>query len=116
MAAAGLDGAPYRVRLERDGTAHDVKEKETLRLQAGDVVVIDTCGGGGYGDPAARVPELQAGDRREGYALARQDGRWRIFYEVHGGGEGAGAQRPSRERSDRCQSFSTGSSRPGRQC
>jgi N-methylhydantoinase B/oxoprolinase/acetone carboxylase alpha subunit len=37
---------------------------------AGDVVVIDTCGGGGYGDPAARAPELQARDRLEGFVSA----------------------------------------------
>jgi N-methylhydantoinase B len=52
-----------------------VKGKETVRLQAGDVVVIDTCGGGGYGDPSARSAELQAGDRLEGYGLAEAASR-----------------------------------------
>jgi N-methylhydantoinase B len=79
-AFGGEPGAPYRVTLERDGTARDVKGKETVRLQAGDVVVIDTCGGGGYGDPAARSSALLADDRREGYlapasASAAGDGR-----------------------------------------
>jgi N-methylhydantoinase B len=67
-AFGGADGAPYRVTLERDGTARDVKGKETVRLRAGDVVVIDTCGGGGYGAPADRPPELVTRDRLEGYA------------------------------------------------
>jgi N-methylhydantoinase B len=66
----GAPGAPYRVTLERDGTTRDVKGKETLSLRAGDVVVIETCGGGGYGDPAARSLDLLTGDRREGYVPA----------------------------------------------
>jgi N-methylhydantoinase B len=69
-AFGGEAGAPFRVTLERDGTARDVKGKETVRLRAGDVVVIDTCGGGGYGDPAARPAELLARDRLEGYVQA----------------------------------------------
>jgi len=66
-AFGGADGAPYRITLERDGTRRDVKGKETVRLQPGDVVVIETCGGGGYGDPAARPPDLAARDRLDGY-------------------------------------------------
>jgi N-methylhydantoinase B len=69
-AFGGEAGAPYRVTLERDGSARDVKGKETVRLRSGDVVVIETCGGGGYGDPAARPPELLARDRLEGYVAA----------------------------------------------
>jgi N-methylhydantoinase B len=66
----GDAGAPYRVTLEREGTTRDVKGKETVRLRSGDVVVIETCGGGGYGDPAARPPELLGRDRLEGYVAA----------------------------------------------
>jgi N-methylhydantoinase B len=69
-AFGGADGAPYRITVERNGTARDVKGKETVRLLAGDVVVIDTCGGGGYGDPAERPAELDARDRREGFVGA----------------------------------------------
>jgi N-methylhydantoinase B len=69
-AFGGEAGTPFRVTLERNGTARDVKGKETVRLQAGDVVVIDTCGGGGYGDPATRPPALQTRDRLEGYVAA----------------------------------------------
>ncbi len=39
-----------------------------MRLRSGDVVVIDTCGGGGNGAPAARPADLLARDRLEGYA------------------------------------------------
>jgi N-methylhydantoinase B len=68
-AFGGRAGAPYQVTLERDGTARDIKGKETVRLLAGDVVVIDTSGGGGYGDPATRPAELETGDRLEGYTM-----------------------------------------------
>jgi N-methylhydantoinase B len=67
-AFGGADGAPYRITLARDGTERDVKGKETVGLRPGDVVVIETCGGGGYGDPAARPASLVAHDRLEGYA------------------------------------------------
>jgi N-methylhydantoinase B len=80
-AFGGETGAPYRITLQRNGTARDVKGKETVRLLAGDVVVIDTCGGGGYGDPAARSPELHARDRLEGFVSAETAGR------VRGGAE-----------------------------
>ena len=66
-AFGGADGLPYRITLERDGTRRDVKGKETVRLTPGDVVLIETSGGGGYGDPAARPAELAARDRLEGY-------------------------------------------------
>ncbi|MBI2468343.1 MAG: hydantoinase B/oxoprolinase family protein [Candidatus Rokubacteria bacterium] len=63
----GADGLPYRITLERGGTRRDVKGKETVRLEPGDVVLIETAGGGGYGDPARRPAALAAGDRLEGY-------------------------------------------------
>jgi N-methylhydantoinase B len=66
-AFGGADGQPFRVTLERDGARHDVKGKETVALRPGDVVLIETSGGGGYGDPSARPPDLAARDRREGY-------------------------------------------------
>ena len=66
--ASGKDGAPYRIRLN-PGTpnAREVKGKETLTLADGDLVVIETCGGGGYGSPDDRPPALAARDRLEGY-------------------------------------------------
>jgi N-methylhydantoinase B len=36
------------------------------RLERGDVVVMDSAGGGGYGDPGGRDPELLERDLREG--------------------------------------------------
>ena len=46
----GEAGAPFRVTLyPRDGNSRVLTGKENLRLQAGDRVVMETSGGGGYG-------------------------------------------------------------------
>ena len=47
----GADGNPYGM----------------TRLTLGDVVTIEAPGGGGYGDPLARDPEMVAADAAEGY-------------------------------------------------
>jgi N-methylhydantoinase B len=39
-------------------------------LRAGDVVVLQSPGGGGYGDPLERLAEEVAADAREGYVTA----------------------------------------------
>jgi N-methylhydantoinase B len=64
----GADGLPFRITLARDGTRRDVKGKETVDLRPGDVVLIETSGGGGYGDPATRPAALADRDQREGYS------------------------------------------------
>ncbi len=73
-AFGGADGEPFRVTLLREGSRRDVKGKETVALEPGDVVLIETSGGGGYGDPAARPAALAAADRREGYAEGESGG------------------------------------------
>ena len=40
-----------------------------LTLAAGSVIRVETAGGGGYGDPAARSPERVAADRAAGTSL-----------------------------------------------
>jgi len=66
--AGGRHGAPYRITLNPGTPAErEVKGKETVKLAEGDLVVIETSGGGGYGPPAARLSELLATDRLEGY-------------------------------------------------
>jgi N-methylhydantoinase B len=45
----GADGAPFRVTLQRDGGARELRGKENLPLRKGDLVVMETSGGGGYG-------------------------------------------------------------------
>jgi len=65
----GRDGLPFRITLN-PGTpaARDVGGKVSVRLGRGDLVLIETCGGGGYGRPADRPAAAREDDRREGYA------------------------------------------------
>ena len=44
----------------------DLSSKTTVDLNVGDVMSYETCGGGGYGPPDARIPELVLRDVREG--------------------------------------------------
>src|SRR5262249_53542521 len=64
--AGGGDGAPFRVTLNPGARGERaVKGKETLALADGDLVVIETCGGGGYGPPAERPDADRARDGLE---------------------------------------------------
>ena len=63
----GDQGQPLFVPGERGFLGRLVLGKETLTLRHGDLVVIDTCGGGGFGPPAARPAAARERDRREGY-------------------------------------------------
>jgi len=64
----GKAAAPFRITLN-PGTPRerDVRGKETMKLAQGDLVLLETCGGGGYGDPAERPQAARDADRREGY-------------------------------------------------
>jgi N-methylhydantoinase B len=64
--AGGRDAAPFRITLNPGPGERVIRGKETVRLSANDLVVIETCGGGGYGPPAERPAELRARDRAEG--------------------------------------------------
>jgi N-methylhydantoinase B len=55
----GASGAPTRARL---ASGRELRSKEVFQWAPGDTLVIDTPGGGGYGDIAERVPELMARD------------------------------------------------------
>lgn len=67
--AGGLDGAAGSVRLD-DGT--QLGGKQTVVLRPDDVVVIETPGGAGYGDPRSRPPHLVAADVGEGFVSTAQ--------------------------------------------
>jgi N-methylhydantoinase B len=66
--AGGGDALPFRITLNPGPGERRIAGKESVRLTQGDLVVIETCGGGGYGPPAARAAEARERDRREGYA------------------------------------------------
>jgi N-methylhydantoinase B len=63
----GRDALPFRITLNPGPGERAIRGKETLRLALGDVVLVETCGGGGYGPPGDRAAELIEQDRRDGY-------------------------------------------------
>jgi N-methylhydantoinase B len=65
--AGGGDGAMARTVIHRAGGAEEtVPSKLVTTLHAGDRVVMETAGGGGYGDPAARDPAQVGADLADG--------------------------------------------------
>jgi N-methylhydantoinase B len=66
----GLSGATTRVTFIRGGTAYQpphVTKDERIELSAGDLVVVETPGGGGWGDPRERSRAAVAADIARGY-------------------------------------------------
>lgn len=67
----GKDGAPNRIEIiYRDGRREippHLSKAQNIHIRAGDVIRIETPGGGGYGDPAERDPAAIERDRRRGY-------------------------------------------------
>lgn len=71
----GRDGAVNEVTVFRDGEAHvppHLSKEQDIPLKAGDRVRVATPGGGGYGDPAERSPELIRYDVEMGYYTPEQ--------------------------------------------
>jgi N-methylhydantoinase B len=65
--AGGQDGATARTIIKRaDGRQETVPSKLVTTLRAGDRVVLETAGGGGYGKPSGRDPELVRLDVADG--------------------------------------------------
>ena len=62
----GLDGRKASYMLNPDAEAAELGSKVTLQLQPGDVVSYRTCGGGGYGLPQERDPQLVLRDVQDG--------------------------------------------------
>ncbi len=59
----------------RDGEAHippHLSKEQDIPLKAGDSVRVGTPGGGGYGDPRERDPELVRRDVELGYYTPEQ--------------------------------------------
>jgi N-methylhydantoinase B/oxoprolinase/acetone carboxylase alpha subunit len=65
--AGGGDGASAVSTIHRrDGSIEIIPSKIVTRLMCGDRVVVQTAGGAGYGDPAARDRQAAAADRADG--------------------------------------------------
>jgi N-methylhydantoinase B len=74
----GQPGSLSRTTVQRaDGTAESLRSKVSgIPLRKGDVVTIETSGGGGHGNPADRPAEALATDLAEGFVTpegARRD-------------------------------------------
>ena len=66
--AGGEPGTSGRLYLARNGERQALPSKVgNLRLKRGDIIRLETSGGGGFGDPAARPAEEVAQDRERGY-------------------------------------------------
>ncbi len=66
--ASGEPGSKGRFTLTRDGDVRELPSKISgVDLRRGDVVSLETSGGGGWGDPARRDPEAVAADLEAGY-------------------------------------------------
>ena len=65
----GKDGLPHRYRLRSRGRRDRVlRTKEVgVVVRPGDVFLVESGGGGGYGDPRRRTPEARAYDREDGF-------------------------------------------------
>ena len=52
----GADGMPARVtRQSSDGACVELRGKENVALEKGDLIIVETPGGGGYGAPALKA-------------------------------------------------------------
>src|SRR5262249_24055587 len=66
-AMGGTGGSPSAITvLGPGGREIPVTSKTTMLLEPGSVIRIETSGGGGFGDPAGRDPDLAAADRADG--------------------------------------------------
>jgi N-methylhydantoinase B len=78
-ARGGRDGGVNRVRVMHGASAYDpphLSKDQDIALDAGDVIEVSTPGGGGFGDPFRRSPELVARDVARGYYTRAQAVNW----------------------------------------
>jgi N-methylhydantoinase B len=68
----GADGLPHRYVLYSEGREpRAIKTKEVgIEIRPNDVFMIESGGGGGWGDPARRAPEARARDVESGFVAA----------------------------------------------
>ncbi|GLQ06636.1 hydantoinase B/oxoprolinase family protein [Sneathiella chinensis] len=74
-ALGGEDGGTNKVLVEAGGQAYvppHLSKDQDIQIRAGDCISVSTPGGGGFGDPFDRSPDLVARDVRRGYYTAEQ--------------------------------------------
>ncbi|MGH7100541.1 MAG: hydantoinase B/oxoprolinase family protein, partial [Stellaceae bacterium] len=69
----GADGLPHCYTLYSAGRPpRPIRTKETgLVIRPGDVLVLESGGGGGWGDPAERDPNARAHDAENGFVIEK---------------------------------------------
>jgi N-methylhydantoinase B len=84
----GLPAQPGIVRVFKGGTGEPdvVYKSEHYALEPGDVVLVETGGGGGYGPPAERQREAVRRDLMRGYITA-EAARRDYAFEPHPAGD-----------------------------
>jgi N-methylhydantoinase B len=101
IAPWGLQGGREAAKGEfsligTNGTKRRVNSKSTLKIQKGDILVIRTPGGGGYGDPLERDPDavlrdvmnelvsVEAAEREYGVAIDIKQRKinWNLTYKL----------------------------------
>ena len=68
----GQPGQVSRFLVERDGETIAVPSKSNFPLRKGDLLIVDTAGGGGYGNPRERARELVLADIENGYVTVQE--------------------------------------------
>jgi N-methylhydantoinase B len=68
----GEPGKVARYYLISDGAQRQIPSKGSLQVRPGEILRVETCGGGGYGEVAQRDPEAVLRDVREGKIAARR--------------------------------------------
>jgi N-methylhydantoinase B len=74
-ALGGADGGVNRVTVTRGGrdyTPPHLSKDQNIEIGPGDIVAVSTPGGGGYGEPFTREPELVLADVKRGYYTQAQ--------------------------------------------
>jgi N-methylhydantoinase B len=97
-AAGGADGGVNRVVVRRNGIDYvppHLSKDQDIAIGPGDRVTVETPGGGGFGPPFERAPDLVARDVRRGYfTLAEAEERFGVVLD-----DGLGVDRAATERS-----------------
>jgi N-methylhydantoinase B len=93
----GKAGAPHHYTLHSKGRpARAIKTKEVgLEIRPRDVLVLESGGGGGWGNPAERDPAAIARDLADGF-VTQAAARVALFPPRQAGEGRVGVRRPSR--------------------
>jgi N-methylhydantoinase B len=105
--SGGMAGAPNHFYVIHEGVAVEPSrlpgKVSGFPLQAGDLVVMESSGGGGYGDPLERDPALVARDVAEGL-LSREKAETVYGVVLENGRVDGEETRPRRERLSKARS------------